>query len=150
MGELGRSAAGRLARVVAEKDGFNERYPVGSEVVYSPVQGSTRNWRRTRVVGPAYVLAGHTAVCFLEGVRGCVKCGQVGTVKALLHGSKPDLIGWDEEFEHRWSMDEVKPLDNDTFICARCHESGVMEEACWSDLAEAYLCQDCYEVVEEN
>lgn len=50
---------------------FNENCPPGTEVFYHPVIGDLES-RRTRVRAKAYVLSGHTAVCFVEGVSGCV------------------------------------------------------------------------------
>lgn len=52
-------------------DRFNERFHVGTPVKYHPVIGEVPG-RETRTVGPAQVLSGHTAVIWLEGVRGCV------------------------------------------------------------------------------
>lgn len=50
---------------------FNENCPVGTDVFYHPVIGRPA-CEQTKVRHPAYVLSGHTAVCFVEGVSGCV------------------------------------------------------------------------------
>jgi hypothetical protein len=50
-------------------DEFNEKYPVGTAVllkkdfVDEPVATSVRH--------PAYVMSGHSAVAFFEGISGC-------------------------------------------------------------------------------
>lgn len=59
------------AQLAAQVASFNENAPVGTEVFYHPVIGGIES-RRTKVTHAAYVLSGHTAVCFVEGVRGCV------------------------------------------------------------------------------
>jgi hypothetical protein len=50
---------------------WNNRYPVGTEVIYHPVIGE-KEGHRTRTLTLASLLSGHTAVVFVEGVRGCV------------------------------------------------------------------------------
>ena len=48
---------------------FNIAHPVGSEVQFQRCTGA--EWHTTRVRHEAYVLSGHSAVCFLDGVSGC-------------------------------------------------------------------------------
>lgn len=50
---------------------WNASYPIGAEVEYHSVIGAQRNVL-TRTNSVAYVLSGHTAVCFVDGVSGCV------------------------------------------------------------------------------
>ncbi len=50
---------------------WNDTYPIGAEVEYHSVIGN-RQCVLTRTNSAAYVLSGHTAVCFVDGVRGCV------------------------------------------------------------------------------
>lgn len=50
---------------------WNATNPIGTEVEYHPVIGQPDH-RLTRTRGPAYVLSGHTAVVFVDGVSGCV------------------------------------------------------------------------------
>lgn len=50
---------------------FNAAYPVGSLVEYHPVIGEPEYFL-TRIRHAAYVLSGHTAVCFVDGKAGCV------------------------------------------------------------------------------
>lgn len=52
-----------LERIVER---FNRDYPVGSECVLRKDSGAVT----TRVAAPAFVLSGHSAVAFFEGVRG--------------------------------------------------------------------------------
>lgn len=52
---------------------FNERFQVGTEVEYCSITGfAPEHTRRTRVRKVAFVLGGHTACAFVEGVTGCV------------------------------------------------------------------------------
>lgn len=61
-------------KLQAECDAFNAKYPVGTPVLLKkdfidePVQTVVRH--------PAYVLSGHSAVAFFDGVSGCyaIKC----------------------------------------------------------------------------
>ncbi len=50
-------------------DDFNKKYPVGTDVLlkkdFDPVLF------KTKIRSEAYVLSGHTAVAFFEGVSGC-------------------------------------------------------------------------------
>jgi len=50
---------------------WNGTYPIGTEVEYHSVIGSPKHIV-TRTRTGAYVLSGHTAVLFVEGVSGCV------------------------------------------------------------------------------
>jgi hypothetical protein len=54
----------RLQRIV---DDFNRRFPIGSEVLLRKDSEEVR----TRVRFEGYVLQGHSAVAFFEGVSGC-------------------------------------------------------------------------------
>lgn len=63
-----------VAKLQAECDVFNEKYPVGTlirlkkDFVDEPII--------TKVKHPAYVMCGHSAVAFFEGVSGCyeIRC----------------------------------------------------------------------------
>lgn len=50
---------------------WNVAYPIGAEVEYHSVINADRHVL-TRTNSVAYVLSGHTAVCFVDGVSGCV------------------------------------------------------------------------------
>lgn len=50
---------------------WNATYPIGAEVEYHSVIGTDRHVL-TRTNSVAYVLSGHTAVCFVDGAIGCV------------------------------------------------------------------------------
>ena len=50
---------------------WNAQHPVGSPIRYHSIIGSP-NHIMTTVREPAYVMSGHTAVCFVEGISGCV------------------------------------------------------------------------------
>jgi hypothetical protein len=50
---------------------WNDTYPVGAEVEYHSVIGA-REHRLTKTRSAAYILSGHTAVCFVDGAAGCV------------------------------------------------------------------------------
>lgn len=50
---------------------FNQQAPVGTVVHYHPLMGSAA-YVETKVRGAAYVLGGHTPVCFVENVAGAV------------------------------------------------------------------------------
>ena len=54
-----------------ECDAWNRAWPVGTRVVYHSVIGEAKGIH-TRTRSQAYVLSGHTAVVFVEGVAGCV------------------------------------------------------------------------------
>lgn len=64
-----------LKKLQKECDDFNEKYPVGTEVllkkdfVDEPVKTSVRH--------EAYVLSGHSAVAFFNGVSGCYAISSV-------------------------------------------------------------------------
>lgn len=51
---------------------WNERYQPGQPVLYYPSGAPDPKPRETKTTTSAYVLSGHTAVCFVAGVRGCV------------------------------------------------------------------------------
>jgi hypothetical protein len=57
-----------LDRQVAD---WNLTVPIGSEVEYHPVIGEPA-YRTGKTRSAAFVLSGHTACVFLEGVAGCV------------------------------------------------------------------------------
>ena len=61
-------------------DLWNAAHPVGTEVIYHPVIGEDRNTRQTRTTTLASILSGHTAILFVEGVRGCVALDAVEPV----------------------------------------------------------------------
>lgn len=50
---------------------WNVTHPIGAVVEYHSTIGAYRHIV-TRTRGEAYVLSGHTAVCFIEGIPGCV------------------------------------------------------------------------------
>lgn len=58
-----------LQKLQHQCDAFNEKYPVGASVLLKkdgvdvPIKTSVRH--------PAYVLSGHSAVAFFDGVSGC-------------------------------------------------------------------------------
>jgi hypothetical protein len=60
-----------LNRLRRQVEDWNARCPVGTPVEYHSVIGGSAN-RMTRTRTQAYVLGDHTAVCFVEGVSGCV------------------------------------------------------------------------------
>jgi hypothetical protein len=57
--------AAHLQKLVDE---FNQKYPVGMTVILTKDFGEEI---KTKVRHPAYVLQGHSAVAFFEGVSGC-------------------------------------------------------------------------------
>ncbi len=59
-----------LAKLQAEVDAWNAKYPVGQPVVLSMDSGEERT---TKTYHEATILGGHTAVGWFEGVRGCYK-----------------------------------------------------------------------------
>ncbi len=59
------------ARLEKQCSDFNAKYPVGSPVHYHSIIGSA-NHIMTTVREPAYLMSGHTAVCFVDGISGCV------------------------------------------------------------------------------
>lgn len=59
--------------------GWNELYPIGTQVEYHPIIGDPEH-RITRTRSAAYVLSGHTAVVFVEGISGCVALEAVRAV----------------------------------------------------------------------
>lgn len=56
------------AKLQAQCDAFNRIYPPGHKV---KVRLDSGEIRETKTIGPAVVLSGHSAVIWLEGVRGC-------------------------------------------------------------------------------
>lgn len=50
---------------------WNAAYPIGTVVEYHSIIGDARHLL-TRTNSVAYVLSGHTAVLFVDGIRGCV------------------------------------------------------------------------------
>lgn len=50
---------------------WNAAHPIGTTVKYFPVTGNPK-FAITKTKSNAYVLSGHTAVLFVEGVSGCV------------------------------------------------------------------------------
>jgi hypothetical protein len=68
-----RETPAKLARSV---DAFNPRFPVGSEVMLK--QDGVPQPVRTRIRSEAFVMCGHSAVVFLEGVSGCYLISHVG------------------------------------------------------------------------
>jgi hypothetical protein len=50
---------------------WNAEFPIGTQVEYHPVINNPQH-RVTKTRTGAYVLSGHTAVVFVEGVAGCV------------------------------------------------------------------------------
>ena len=55
-------------------DDFNEKYPVGTEVLLKRDFGPVI---KIRVQHEAYVLSGHSAVAFFEGISGCYAISSV-------------------------------------------------------------------------
>lgn len=62
-------------------DRWNQRYPVGTPVVYHPVLGE-RAGHETKTTSPASILSGHSAVLFVEGVSGCVALEALEPIEA--------------------------------------------------------------------
>lgn len=60
-----------LAELDAEVLRWNAQHKTGTEVIYHPVIGEKAG-KRTRTRSAAFVLSGHTACVFVEGVSGCV------------------------------------------------------------------------------
>lgn len=50
---------------------WNKANPIGTTVKYHPVIGGPK-YAITTTKSEAYVLSGHTAVLFVEGISGCV------------------------------------------------------------------------------
>jgi hypothetical protein len=107
----GSAAKLRRARMVESANrvvsAFNTDCPVGTDVVYEPVRGTGRNLKRTRVEDSARIMGGHTAVCFLFDVRGCVDVEHVcprGIFEKVYLGN--GSVEWDEDFEHLWEITE--------------------------------------------
>lgn len=63
-------------------DDWNSKHRPGVEVIYHPVIGEAAGLL-TKTTGEAYVLGGHTAVVFVEGVSGCVALRAVREVEKL-------------------------------------------------------------------
>ena len=57
------------AKLRKSVDAFNRRFPVGSEVMLK--KDGVPEPIRTRTRSDAYLMCGHSAVVFLEGVSGC-------------------------------------------------------------------------------
>ncbi len=55
-------------------DGFNRRYPIGTDVVLKKDDGSLLE---TKTRSAAQVLSGHSAVIWVEGVSGCYLLSRV-------------------------------------------------------------------------
>jgi hypothetical protein len=68
-----------LRKLQAEVDGWNASNGVGAEVVVRKDDGSTV---RTRTRSAAEVLSGHSAVVWLEDVRGCHALSHVTAIEA--------------------------------------------------------------------
>ena len=60
-------------------DEFNLRFPVGSEVMLK--KDGVPEPVRTKTRSEAFVMCGHSAVVFLEGVSGCYLISHVSEVK---------------------------------------------------------------------
>jgi hypothetical protein len=60
-----------IEQLKAECIVWNHEHPVGTRVIYHPVIGEKAG-TETVTTHAAYVLGGHTAVTFVEGVSGCV------------------------------------------------------------------------------
>jgi hypothetical protein len=69
----------RAARLQHECDEFNKLYGVGTEVDVEKDDGSIV---RTKTRGPAEVLGNHTAVIWLEDIRGCYALSRVSVISA--------------------------------------------------------------------
>ncbi len=80
------------AELEAECIVWNHKHPIGTPVLYRSVTGykagETLRWpppMETKTRSEAYVLSGHTAVVFVEGVAGCVAldaCEVIGCLDA--------------------------------------------------------------------
>lgn len=57
-----------LAKLQAQCDKWNAAHPVGTAVVLSHDNGTQVE---TKTISEAQVLSGHSAVIWLEGIRGC-------------------------------------------------------------------------------
>ena len=79
MNEIQRYSQSSIAVLERRCHNWNSKYPVGTDVEYHPVIGEEAH-RVTKTRHEAYVLAGHTAVLFVEGQSGCVA---LDTVKAI-------------------------------------------------------------------
>lgn len=55
-------------------DVFNERYPIGTEVIVIKDLGEKF---KTKVRAPAQILSGHSVVVWLDGIRGCYDLNRV-------------------------------------------------------------------------
>src|SRR3954447_13362305 len=88
---------------------FNQRFPVGSEVMLKkdfelePIRTKTRS--------EAFVLSGHSAVVFLEGVSGCYLITHVSEAmpapdSPLVKPESADLVKiWSFEHDAWWRSD---------------------------------------------
>lgn len=63
-----------INKLQSECDEFNANIKIGDEVILTRPDGSELN---TRVGYEASVLSGHTAIVWLDGIRGCVKLSHV-------------------------------------------------------------------------
>lgn len=59
-------------------DAFNAQFQVGSEVMLK--KDFVETPIRTKTTSEAFILSGHTAVVFLEGVSGCYMVSHVSPV----------------------------------------------------------------------
>lgn len=59
-----------VAELIATIRDWNSKYPIGTDVIYERALGPALC---TTTRSAAQVLAGHTAVIFVEGVSGCVR-----------------------------------------------------------------------------
>jgi hypothetical protein len=61
-------------------DGFNRRYPIGTDVLLRKDDGSLLE---TKTRSRAEVLSGHSAVIWVEGVSGCYLLSRVTPIAAV-------------------------------------------------------------------
>lgn len=79
MRRINRNSQVNLAALERLCMNWNGTYPIGTEVEYHSVIGEAAH-KITRTRSAAYVLSGHTAVLFVEGVSGCVALDAVDPV----------------------------------------------------------------------
>jgi hypothetical protein len=79
----------KLAKLAEICDRFNAECPVGTEVL---VKTDTRGNLITNTRSEAYVLSGHTAVIFVEGISGCYALDRVSKVIVALERRDGKLI----------------------------------------------------------
>lgn len=68
------------ALLQAQCDEFNRKYPVGTTVMLQ--KDGVEDPVKTTVRHEAYILSGHSAVAFFEGVSGCYLIDRVSEVTA--------------------------------------------------------------------